>query len=119
MRCDRRLLIAVLGVVAAAVGLLLEGHPLWRLILAAPLVLVLPGAALLRLFPGRLPAPGRYALTAGLSMAVCLLGAAGLVGFGTLFFGRLGREEQMMVDSFGNNYRAYMERTYRVFPGIY
>jgi hypothetical protein len=84
MRCDRRLLIAVLGVVAAAVGLLLEGHPLWRLILAAPLVLVLPGAALLRPFPGRLPVPGRYALTAGLSMAVCLLGGLLLNAVGAL-----------------------------------
>jgi hypothetical protein len=83
MRCDQRL-IAVLGVVAAAVGLLLDGHPLWRLILAAPLVLVLPGAALLRLFPGRMAAPGRYALMAGLSMAVCVLGGLLLNAVGAL-----------------------------------
>jgi uncharacterized SAM-binding protein YcdF (DUF218 family) len=83
MRCDRWL-IAVLGVLAAAVGLLLDGHPLWRLILAAPLVLVLPGAALSRLFPGRLPAPGRYALTGGLSIAVCLLGGLLLNAVGAL-----------------------------------
>jgi hypothetical protein len=74
VRSDRHLVIAILGVLAAAVGLLLQGHPLWRLILAGPLVLVLPGAALVRLFPGRLPAPGRYAVTAGLSMAACVLG---------------------------------------------
>ena len=54
------------------------------LILAGPLVLGLPGAALLRLFPGRLPAPGRYALTAGLSMAVCLLGGLLLDAVGAL-----------------------------------
>lgn len=84
MRGDRRLLFVVLGVLAAALGLLLDGHPLWRLILAAPLVLVLPGAALLRLFPGRLPAPGRYALTAGLSMAACVLGGLLLNAVGAL-----------------------------------
>jgi hypothetical protein len=84
MHGDRRLLIVILGVLAAAVGLLLDGHPLWRLILAAPLVLVLPGAALLRLFPSRLLAPGRYALTAGLSMAVCVLGGLLLNAVGVL-----------------------------------
>ena len=46
-------------------------------------------------------------------------GMAGLVGFGILFAGRVAREERMMVESFGDDYRAYMGRTYRVFPGIY
>lgn len=46
-------------------------------------------------------------------------GFAGLVGFGILFFGRVAREEQMMLDSFGDEYRAYMARTYRIIPGIY
>lgn len=46
-------------------------------------------------------------------------GMAGLVGFGVLFAGRVAREERMMVESFGDDYRAYMGRTYRVFPGIY
>lgn len=46
-------------------------------------------------------------------------GLAGLVGFGTLFFGRIGREEQMMADRFGEEYRAYVERTDRIIPGIY
>ena len=60
-----------------------------------------------------------WALAQALLLPNWFAGLAGLVGFGTLFFGRLGREEQMMIDSFGNDYRAYMERTYRVFPGIY
>jgi protein-S-isoprenylcysteine O-methyltransferase Ste14 len=46
-------------------------------------------------------------------------GFAGLVGFGILFFARIAREEQMMLDSFGDEYRAYMARTYRIIPGIY
>jgi protein-S-isoprenylcysteine O-methyltransferase Ste14 len=45
-------------------------------------------------------------------------GFAGLVGFGTLFFGRVAREEQMMLETFGDSYRAYMARTGRVFPLI-
>ena len=46
-------------------------------------------------------------------------GPAGLVGFGTLFFGRIGREERMMTQKFGQDYRAYMARTHRIIPWIY
>lgn len=46
-------------------------------------------------------------------------GPAGLVGFGILFFGRLRREEEMMITAFGDEYRSYMRRTSRVIPGIY
>jgi protein-S-isoprenylcysteine O-methyltransferase Ste14 len=46
-------------------------------------------------------------------------GPAGLVGFAVLFFRRVGREEQLMVETFGQDYRAYMARTARLFPGIY
>jgi protein-S-isoprenylcysteine O-methyltransferase Ste14 len=46
-------------------------------------------------------------------------GCAGLVGFGTLFFGRVGREEGMMLDKFGDEYRTYAARTHRIIPGIY
>ncbi|HTZ04074.1 MAG TPA: protein-S-isoprenylcysteine O-methyltransferase [Xanthobacteraceae bacterium] len=46
-------------------------------------------------------------------------GPAGLVGFGVLFFGRIGREEEMMISAFGEEYRAYMRRTARVLPWFY
>jgi protein-S-isoprenylcysteine O-methyltransferase Ste14 len=46
-------------------------------------------------------------------------GSAGLVGFGILFFGRVGREEVMMTAAFGEEYRAYMRRTARVVPWLY
>jgi len=46
-------------------------------------------------------------------------GFVGIVGFGTLFFMRVGHEEQMMIDAFGDEYRRYMQRTARVIPGIY
>ena len=48
-----------------------------------------------------------------------IAGPAGLVGFGMLFFGRVGREEAMMISAFGDEYRAYMRRTSRVIPWIY
>ena len=46
-------------------------------------------------------------------------GPAGLIGFGILFFGRVGREEAMMIEAFGDDYRAYMRRTARVVPWLY
>jgi protein-S-isoprenylcysteine O-methyltransferase Ste14 len=46
-------------------------------------------------------------------------GFAAMVGFGVLFFGRVPREEQLMLKSFGDDYRQYMARTYRLVPGIY
>jgi protein-S-isoprenylcysteine O-methyltransferase Ste14 len=48
-----------------------------------------------------------------------IAGPAGMVGFGTLFFSRVGREEQMMINAFGDEYRDYMRRTARVMPWIF
>ncbi len=46
-------------------------------------------------------------------------GLSGIVGFGTLYLFRVGREEKLMLDAFGEEYRAYMARTARVVPWIY
>lgn len=48
-----------------------------------------------------------------------IAGPAGLVGFGVLFFGRVAREEAMMIGAFGDEYRTYMRRTARVVPWLY
>jgi protein-S-isoprenylcysteine O-methyltransferase Ste14 len=48
-----------------------------------------------------------------------IAGPAGLVGFGILFFGRVRREEQMMITAFGDEYRDYMRRTARIIPWFY
>jgi protein-S-isoprenylcysteine O-methyltransferase Ste14 len=48
-----------------------------------------------------------------------IAGPSGLVGFGILFFGRVAREEAMMIKAFGEDYRAYMRRTARVVPWLY
>jgi protein-S-isoprenylcysteine O-methyltransferase Ste14 len=44
---------------------------------------------------------------------------SGVVGFGTLYLFRVGREEKLMLDAFGEQYRAYMERTARIVPWIH
>jgi len=46
-------------------------------------------------------------------------GSAGLIGFGILYFGRVGREEGMMIAAFGDEYRSYMRRTARVVPWLH
>lgn len=48
-----------------------------------------------------------------------IAGPAGLVGFAILFGFRVGREEQMMIEAFGDQYRAYMGRTARLIPWLY
>lgn len=48
-----------------------------------------------------------------------VVGLAGLIGFAVLFFLRVDKEEHMMLETFGPQYRAYMERTKRIIPYIY
>jgi len=60
-----------------------------------------------------------WALAQALLLPNWIAGPAGLVGFGILFLLRVGREEAMMLESFGEEYRAYMARTARLIPHIY
>ena len=46
-------------------------------------------------------------------------GLAGLIGFAVLFFLRVDKEERMMLENFGPQYRTYMERTKRIIPYLY
>ncbi len=46
-------------------------------------------------------------------------GFAGLVGFLVLFLFRVGREEGLMTDTFGEQYRDYSRRTARIVPWLY
>jgi protein-S-isoprenylcysteine O-methyltransferase Ste14 len=46
-------------------------------------------------------------------------GISGLVGFAVLFLLRVDKEERMMLENFGSQYRAYMERTKRIVPYLY
>jgi protein-S-isoprenylcysteine O-methyltransferase Ste14 len=59
------------------------------------------------------------ALAQAALLANWVAGLSGIVGWGILFFLRVGREEQLMIDTFGDQYRDYMRRTARVFPWVY
>ena len=48
-----------------------------------------------------------------------IAGPSGLIGFGILYAFRVGREEKMMLDTFGQEYRDYSARTARLLPGVY
>jgi protein-S-isoprenylcysteine O-methyltransferase Ste14 len=48
-----------------------------------------------------------------------MTGLAGLFGFFILYFGRVGREETLMLKTFGNEYREYMMHTKRLVPYIH
>ncbi|MTW15555.1 isoprenylcysteine carboxylmethyltransferase family protein [Rhodoplanes serenus] len=60
-----------------------------------------------------------WAVAQALLLPNWVAGPAGLVGFGVLFFGRVGDEERMMLDTFGDQYRVYMARTRRIIPLLY
>lgn len=59
----------------------------------------------------------------GLGQALLLsnwvAGLAGLFGFAVLFFLRVDKEERMMLEIFGPQYRDYMQRTKRLVPYLY
>jgi protein-S-isoprenylcysteine O-methyltransferase Ste14 len=59
-----------------------------------------------------------WALAQALLLPNWVAGLSGLVGFGTLYGLRVGREEKLMLDSFGDAYVDYMRRTGRLVPGL-
>ena len=60
-----------------------------------------------------------WALAQVLLLPNWVAGPAGLVGFGTLFFLRIGREERLMEETFGDDYRRYAVRTGRIVPRLF
>ncbi|MEM7214449.1 MAG: protein-S-isoprenylcysteine O-methyltransferase [Pseudomonadota bacterium] len=60
-----------------------------------------------------------WAIGAALLLPNFIAGFSGIVGFGILYFLRVGQEEAMMRGEFGEEYDQYMERTKRIIPGIY
>ena len=46
-------------------------------------------------------------------------GPAGVVGLGVLFFFRVNREEALMTETFGQQYREYARHTARIIPFLY
>lgn len=60
-----------------------------------------------------------WAVAQALLLPNWVAGLSGLLGFGTLYFCRVGHEERLMIDAFGDAYRAYMARTARLIPWIH
>jgi protein-S-isoprenylcysteine O-methyltransferase Ste14 len=48
-----------------------------------------------------------------------IAGCAGLVAFLPLYLVRVPREERMMLDHFGDDYRAYCVQTGRIVPRLH
>ena len=46
-------------------------------------------------------------------------GLSGLLGFGFLFFSRIGPEERMMKTAFGEEYGAYQKRSWHIVPHVW
>jgi protein-S-isoprenylcysteine O-methyltransferase Ste14 len=57
-----------------------------------------------------------WCLAQGLQLENWLAGWYALVAFAIMYFVRTPREEQMMCDSFGQEYRDYMQQTGRLLP---
>jgi len=60
-----------------------------------------------------------WAVAQALLMPNWFAGLAGLVGFGTLYVFRIGREERLMEETFGDDYRHYVARTGRIVPRLF
>jgi protein-S-isoprenylcysteine O-methyltransferase Ste14 len=59
------------------------------------------------------------ALAQAFFLANWVAGLSGLLGFGFLFFSRIGAEERLMESAFGSEYTAYQMRSWRIIPHIW
>ena len=59
-----------------------------------------------------------WAIAQALLIPNWVAGFAGLFGVGLLYVLRVGKEEAMLVEAFGDEYRAYMKTTKRIVPGL-
>lgn len=57
-----------------------------------------------------------FAIAQGFLLRNWLAGWGGFVSFAALYLFRVGREEEMMREFFGESYRAYMKQTGRLLP---
>ena len=48
-----------------------------------------------------------------------IAGPGGIIAFGIIYILRVNQEEQMMIEWFGEDYRAYMQRTKRLVPYLF
>jgi protein-S-isoprenylcysteine O-methyltransferase Ste14 len=60
-----------------------------------------------------------WCLAQALLLPNYIAGLAGIIAFTLLYFLRIGNEEKMMIDQFGDAYSEYMKRTSRLFPKLF
>jgi protein-S-isoprenylcysteine O-methyltransferase Ste14 len=60
-----------------------------------------------------------WALAQAVLIPNVIAGPAGVVGFGLLYICRVKKEESLMLETFGDEYRAYIRRTGRLIPRLY
>ena len=60
-----------------------------------------------------------WALAQAFLLPNAVAALSGLLAIAILFFARIGFEERMLTEAFGDDYRAYMRETKRIIPGIY
>lgn len=57
-----------------------------------------------------------WVLLQGIVLGNWLVELTGIVAWGFLYFTRVGHEEKLMLETFGEQYRQYMQRTGRLLP---
>jgi protein-S-isoprenylcysteine O-methyltransferase Ste14 len=60
-----------------------------------------------------------WALAQAFLLPNAVAALSGLIAIAILFFTRIDFEERMLLEAFGDDYRAYMRETKRIIPGIY
>ena len=60
-----------------------------------------------------------WAIAQALILPNWFVALAGLFGMAYLYLSRMPREEQLLLQAFGDQYRLYMRRTARLMPGVY
>ena len=59
-----------------------------------------------------------FALFQGLILSNLFIEIFGILSWSLLYFIRISNEEKMMIDTFGNEYKKYIENTGRIFPKL-
>lgn len=60
-----------------------------------------------------------WVIAQGLLLTNWIAGLSGIITFGTSYFFRVGNEEKMMIEQFGDQYQAYIQKTKRLLPSLF
>ena len=60
-----------------------------------------------------------WVIAQGLLLTNWIAGLSGIITFGALYILRVGNEETMMLDQFGEQYQAYRQKTKRLVPYLF